>query len=85
MRVRLWYNPRCTTCRKAKALLDGAGAEVELVEYLKGKRTEAEWAALVDALGGDPTRLLRSREPLYRDLKLEQKIAAGKIGRAQVI
>jgi arsenate reductase (glutaredoxin) len=85
VRVRIYHNPRCTTSRKAKAALEGAGAEVEVVEYLKGKVPRAEWAALLDAVGGDPTRLLRSREPLYKDLKLEQRIAAGKVGREQVL
>jgi arsenate reductase len=85
VRATVWYNPRCNTCRKVKAALEAGGAEVETVEYLKGKVTHDEWAALVDAVGGEPTKLLRSREPLYKDLKLEQKIAQGKIGRDQVI
>jgi arsenate reductase len=85
MRVRLYHNPRCTTSRKALAMLQEQGAEVDLVEYMKGRVPRDEWAALVDKLGGDPTRLLRAREPLYKDLKLEAKIAAGKVGRAEVI
>lgn len=85
MRARIWYHPRCSTCRKAKAALEARGAEVELVEYLKGRVTRDEWAALVDAVGGDPTRLLRRREPMYRDLKLDAKVAAGNVGREQVI
>jgi arsenate reductase (glutaredoxin) len=85
MRVTLWHNPRCTTSRKALALLEGKGADVAVVDYTKGKQTREDWAVLVDALGGDPTRLLRAREPLYKDLKLEAKIRAGKVGREQVI
>lgn len=85
MRVRVWHNPRCATSQKAVALLRARGAEPDLVEYMKGKVTREAWAALVDALGGDPTRLLRSREPLYKDLKLDAKIAAGKVGRDEVI
>lgn len=85
MRVRIYHNPRCTTSRRAKALLEEAGAQLDVVEYLKGRMTRDDWAALVDAVGGDPTRLLRSREPLFKDLKLETKIAKGKIGREQVV
>jgi arsenate reductase len=81
----LWYHPRCSTCRKVRARLEERGAEVELVEYLKGRMTRDDWAKLVDDVGGDPTRLLRAREPLYKDLKLEEKIAQGKVRREQVI
>lgn len=81
----LYHNPRCATSRKAKAALEAAGAELAIVEYLKGRVTRAEWAAVLDAVGGDPTRLLRAREPLYTDLKLADKIAAGKVGREQVL
>jgi arsenate reductase len=84
-RVILWHHPRCATSRKALGLLQEAGAEVDIVEYLKGRVDRARWAGLVDAVGGDPTRLLRAREPLFKDLKLEAKIAAGKIGREEVI
>lgn len=85
MRATVWYHPRCGTCRKVKRYLEAAGCELELVDYLKGKMGRDDWAALVDAVGGEPTMLLRSREPLFKDLKLEQKIAAGKIGKEQVI
>ena len=85
MRATVWYHPRCNTCRKVRASLEAAGHEVALVEYLKGKVPREEWARLVDAVGGDATRLLRAREPMYKDLKLDQKIAQGKIGREQVI
>ena len=85
MRATIWHNPRCTTSRKVKERLEARGAELTVVEYLKGRMTRAEWEQLVDAVGGDPTRLLRAREPLYKDLKLAQKIAAGKVGREQVI
>lgn len=85
MRVVLFHNPRCTTSRKAKEALEAKGAELDVVEYMKGKVTRAQWAELLDAVGGDPTRLLRAREPLYTDLKLADKIAAGKVGREQVL
>lgn len=85
MRVELWHNPRCATSRKAKAALEAKGAEIAVVDYMKGRVSRNQWAALVDAIGGDPTRLLRSREPFYRDLKLQEKIAQGKIGRNEVI
>lgn len=85
MRVQLYHNPRCNTSCKAKAALEAAGHEVDAVLYMKGKVLRAEWAALLDAVGGDPVRLLRAREPMFKDLKLEQKIAAGKVGREEVL
>lgn len=81
----MWYNPRCGTCRKVKGLLEAEGVGLDLVEYLKGRVSRAEWARLVEAVGGEPARLLRSREPLFRDLKLGEKIAAGKMGREEVV
>ena len=85
MRARLYHNPRCATSRKALAALQAAGAELDVVEYLKGKVPRSEWAAVLDKVGGDPTRLLRAREPLFKDLKLAPKIAAGKLGREEVL
>jgi len=85
MQATIWHNPRCSTSRKVLAALQERGVEAQVVAYLKGRMTREDWAALVDAVGGDPTRLLRAREPLYQDLKLDAKIAAGKVGREQVI
>ncbi|MCA1814185.1 MAG: hypothetical protein LC624_09580 [Halobacteriales archaeon] len=85
MQATIWHNPRCATSRKVKERLEARGVELHVVAYLKGRMTRADWEGLVDGVGGDPTRLLRAREPLYKDLKLEQKIAAGKVGREQVL
>lgn len=64
--VCLYFNPRCSTCRGARELLDARGAAVEIVEYLETPPTRDELRALLRKLDMKPEELVRKKEETYR-------------------
>jgi arsenate reductase len=69
--VRVFYNPSCSKCRSAEALLEARGEKAELVRYLEERPSREELAALVRMLGLDsPRGMMRAGEAIYRDLDL---------------
>ena len=63
MKATLWHNPRCSKSRETLALLEAAGAEVEVIEYLKTPPSAGELARLYAAAGLSPAEGLRKAEP----------------------
>lgn len=68
MKATIWHNPRCSKSREALALLEAAGAEVTVVEYLKTPPTAADLAALYALAGMTARDGLRRAEPAARAL-----------------
>ncbi|WP_140984572.1 arsenate reductase (glutaredoxin) [Asticcacaulis tiandongensis] len=62
MALTLYHNPKCSTSRKALALLEANGYQPEIVEYLKTGWSEATLKDLLKQMGGIPARdILRTR------------------------
>jgi arsenate reductase (glutaredoxin) len=78
MPATLWMKSSCTTCRNAKAKLAALGVEVEIRDYYK-KPLEA--AELEKLLPKDPTPLLGSKSPKYKELGLKDR----KLSKAEAI
>lgn len=72
MKATIWHNPKCGTSRKTLAILEEAGADVTVVEYLKTPPTRATLAALYARAGLAPREGLRTKEDAAKAL-----IAAG--------
>lgn len=70
MKITLYHNPRCSKSRAALALLQEAGCDVEVVEYLKTPLSAAELQALLKCLGLGAHDLMRTGESLYKELSL---------------
>ena len=62
MPVTIYHNPRCTTSRKALALLRDQGIEPEIVEYLKTPPSAAELKTILGRLKMPAAKLLRRKE-----------------------
>jgi arsenate reductase len=62
----LYHNPHCTKSRGTLALLEQAGVEPRIVEYLKTPPTAAELKAIVAKLGIEPEQLVRKGEDVYK-------------------
>ena len=71
MKARILHNPRCSKSREALAILKDAGADVEVIEYLKDAPSVAELKRLYEKAGISPRDGLRTAEPgakLLRDV-----------------
>ncbi|HEY0113922.1 MAG TPA: arsenate reductase (glutaredoxin) [Allosphingosinicella sp.] len=70
MKAKIWHNPNCGTSRKTLEILREAGAEVEVVEYLKAPPDRAELQRLYARARISPRQGLRAKEPLAKELGL---------------
>ncbi len=69
--VVVWHNPRCSKSRSACTLLDERDLDVTLVRYLETPPSRAEIERVLALLGShDPRLMMRTSEPLYRELGL---------------
>ena len=71
MKVTITYNPSCGTARNVLALLRTRGIEPTIIEYLKTPLARDEIAALVKQMGVPVRDVVRAKEKLYSELKLE--------------
>jgi arsenate reductase len=69
MKATIYHNPRCSKSRETLALLQAAGAEVEIVEYLKTPPDRATLAALYADAGLTAREGLRTAEEGAKPLK----------------
>src|SRR5688572_23192832 len=69
--VTILHNPRCTKSRQALAIIEEHGFNPRIVEYLKNPRQTRALCALLDALGLSARQLLRKKEPIYKELGLD--------------
>ena len=63
MKARILHNPRCSKSREALAILKDAGADVEVIEYLKDAPSAGELKRLYAKAGMPPRDGLRTAEP----------------------
>lgn len=67
----IYHNPRCSKSRQALALLTERGVAPKVVEYLKTPPPAAELKRILRALGMKPRQLMRTQEPEYKALGLD--------------
>ena len=73
MQITIYHNPACGTSRNALAAIRAAGHEPKIVEYLTVPLTRDAVAALVKSMNIPTRGLVRTREPLFRELGLDEK------------
>jgi arsenate reductase (glutaredoxin) len=67
----LYFNPSCSKCRTAEALLKDQGVDAVLVRYLESAPTIDELTQLMTMLAiDDPREMMRRGESAYRELGL---------------
>lgn len=67
----LYHNPRCGTSRNVLALLQQHGIEPQVIDYLKNPPDRATLQALAQATGEPALGLVRTKEPLFKELQLD--------------
>jgi arsenate reductase len=65
--MKIYHNPRCTKSRQTLKLINDAGKEVEIIEYLNTPPTFDELIAIIGKLGISPEQLLRKGEAIFKD------------------
>lgn len=73
MQVTIYHNPDCGTSCNALANIRKLGHEPRIIEYLKTPLPRAEIVALLARMGMTARGVARSKEPLFRELGLDQR------------
>ena len=71
MAVTIYHNPRCSKSRQTLELLNDAGSETEVIEYLKNPPTHEELRTILQMLGLRPRDLMRTKEAEYKENHLD--------------
>jgi Spx/MgsR family transcriptional regulator len=71
--IEIYVHPTCTSCRKAQALLDAAGASYSRRDYFKDHFTTDELRNLLHSLNLTAHDVLSTRAGKYRELGLDQR------------
>ncbi len=72
MNITIYHNPGCGTSRNALAAIRAAGHEPVIIEYLKAPPTREELKSLIARMGVKVRAVVRTKEPLYRELGLDE-------------
>ena len=68
----IYEKPTCTTCRKLHALLTELGVDFRSIDYHTTGISESELRELLRKMRCNPREILRVREPLVEELRLEE-------------
>lgn len=66
----IYHNPRCSTSRNTKKLIEDAGLTPTVVLYLKDPPSQTQLRKLIADAGLEPAQAIRTRESLYSELGL---------------
>jgi arsenate reductase len=69
----VYQKPTCTTCRQVHAALKEAGVDFEVVDYYTEPIPKAKLLELLRKMNMAPRDLLRTREDVYKTLKLAER------------
>lgn len=73
--IKIYHNPRCSKSRQTLEILQEAGQQPEVIEYLKTPPTASELRELLQKLNLKPEQLLRKGEQLYKDKYKNQQLS----------
>lgn len=68
-----YHNPRCSKSRQGKELLESKEITFDIKEYLKTSFKKEELLDLFAKLGDKPIDIIRTKEKLFKELKLKDK------------
>ena len=72
MGISVFFNPECSNCRTAAAILEERGVDADYIRYLETAPTRADLEAVLVKLGtDDPRDIVREKEPVYAELGLD--------------
>ena len=71
MTVTIYHNPSCSKSRQTLEIIKKKGIEPIIIEYLKVPPTKNKIKEILTILGYAPRDLMRKKEPVYAEFKLE--------------
>jgi len=74
MIITIYQKPTCSTCRTVYSALQQAGVDFESVNYYLDPIPKNKVKELLAKLNMTARELLRTKEPIYRELKLSQRV-----------
>lgn len=73
MTIRIYHNPRCSKSRETLKLIQDAGIEPEVINYLDSPPSTHELGQILEKLGIEPRDLMRKGESVYKELGLASR------------
>jgi arsenate reductase (glutaredoxin) len=70
--VEIYHNPKCSKSRATLQLLRDRGIEPDIIEYLDMPPDRRELELLLEWLGIGVRDLIRTKEPIYKQLGLDK-------------
>ena len=72
MGTSVFFNPNCSICRTAQAILEERGVDADYIRYLEHAPSRADLEEVLEKLGtDDPRQIVRTKEPVYTELGLD--------------
>ena len=71
--ITIYQKPTCSTCREAIKILQSSGQEYTSVNYYERPFTKPQLKALLKKAGLQAKDVLRTKEDIYKKLKLSSK------------
>ena len=72
-KITVYQKPTCTTCREVYNALKEKGVDFDSVDYYLDPIPKSKLKELLQKMGMPASELVRTKEPLYKELKLDQK------------
>jgi arsenate reductase len=73
MKIVIYQKPTCTTCRQVHAALVESGVDFDAVDYYVDPIPKSKLIELLRKMRMAPRELLRTREPIYKSLRLGER------------
>ena len=73
MNIIIYQKPTCTTCRQVHAALVESGVDFDAVDYYVDPIPKPKLIELLRKMRMAPRELLRTREPIYKSLRLGER------------
>jgi arsenate reductase (glutaredoxin) len=71
--IKIFHNPRCSKSRNTLELINNAGVEVEIIEYLKTPPTAKQLKSTLSALKMTPSQIMRKNEAEFKQAGLDDQ------------